>query len=198
MRAAALLPAVAIALALAVAAGGAEAQRPGQAPKQNPSEAPGQVWVNDRPPFTVAVPPGFTPNPRYRYTRLASGKAIEGVAFTIPRALTDGTNLAADSYVSVEWRDGQRCTLADFLDGATEESPLNENGLRWTVGTSGDGAAGNFYEETIHLRGCDAVRGFVHSTNIANYPPGTIRAYDRVTLANLYGSVRRSLKWGRR
>ncbi len=193
MRAAGPLLALAMAVALAVAvAGDASAQA------QRPAPPPGEIYAHLRPTFSVRVPPGFTINERYRYTRLGPGKAIEGVAFAIPRAMTEGTNLAADSYVSVEWRDGQRCTLADFLDGATEEAQLSDNGVRWQVGTAGDSGAGNIYEETVHLRGCDAVRSFVHTTNIANYPPGTVRAYDRVALGNAADAIRRSLKWGGR
>lgn len=185
-------------LALAMAVAGSASAR-AQAPPQRPAPAPpGEVYAHQRPTFTMRVPPGFAANERYRYTRLASGKAIEGVAFAIPATMVGGTNLSPDSYISVEWRDGQRCTLADFLDGATEEKPLRENGMAWTVGTAGDAGAGNLYEETVYLRGCDAVRSFVHSTNIGNYPPGTIRAYDRVTLGNAVDSIRRSLKWGNR
>ncbi|MCX7366716.1 MAG: hypothetical protein NTV97_33555 [Alphaproteobacteria bacterium] len=184
-----------VVLALALMTGAAHAQT--QAPRA-PPPPPGEFYAHLRPAFSLRVPPGFTINERHRYTRLGPGKAIEGVAFMIPRAMTEGTNLAADSYVSVEWRDGQRCTLADFLADATEEEQLNDNGVRWQVGTAGDAGAGNIYEETVHLRGCDAVRGFVHSTNIANYPPGTVRAYDRVALGNAVDAIRRSLKWGGR
>lgn len=190
MRAAGLLLAVALA-AVGVGSALAQAQRPAPPP-------PGEFYAHLRPAFSVRVPPGFTINERYRYTRLGPGRTIEGVAFAIPKTMTEGTNLAADSYISVEWRDGQRCTLADFLADATEEAPLSENGGRWLVGTAGDAGAGNLYEETVHVRGCDAVRSFVHSTNIANYPPGTVRAFDRVALGNAADAIRRSLRWGGR
>lgn len=192
MRAAGLL------LAAVLAVAGADAARAQSQAPRAAAPPPGEIYAHLRPTFSVRVPPGFTINERHRYTRLGPGKTIEGVAFAIPKSMTDGTNLAADSYISIEWRDGQRCTVADFLADATEEAPLRENGGRWLVGTAGDAGAGNLYEETVHVRGCDAVRSFVHSTNIGNYPPGTVRAFDRVALGNAADAIRRSLKWGGR
>lgn len=142
-------------------------------------------YAHRNPVFTVAVPAGYTVNEQYRYERLGPGKQVPGVALQVPKALTAGTNLAPDSYISVEYlepgRPGQRCTMAQFLDNADLRKPL-ETKVSWEVATSGGAGAGNFYDETVHRDGCWAIRAFVHSTNIANYEPGKVREYDKARL----------------
>src|SRR3989338_8248180 len=51
--------------------------------------------------YSVTYPLAFTPDTAYAYTQF-EGKPIGGVKFTIPMEMATGTNLSADSYVSVE------------------------------------------------------------------------------------------------
>ena len=45
------------------------------------------------------------------------------------------------------------------------------------------------------LRG-EAVRYFIHSSNIGNYPEGAVREFDRQALLNQFDQIRRSLILG--
>ena len=69
---------------------------------------------------------------------------------------------------------------------------MTENGTEYSVASLSDAGAGNLYEEKVYaLVGtspCLAVRTFIHSTNIANYDPGTVTAFDEAALT---GAVRR-------
>ena len=66
--------------------------------------------------------------------------------------------------------------------------------LRWSVATSGDSGAGNFYDETVFAlkdsHPCLAIRYFIHSTNFENYPAGTVRQFDKVGLVRLFDRIR--------
>lgn len=168
-----------LALGLAVVAGAARAQ---------------VAYTHQDPAFTLSHPPGFTVDEKYRYDRMISGKPIAGVAFLVPAPLTEGTNLAPDSYLSVEWKPGTSCKLDDFLEDANEPHTLNDSGVTWRVGEVGGAGAGNIFEETAYVSGCRAVRTWIHSTNIANYEPGKVRAFDRAGLLAAFDTMRRSLK----
>ena len=59
--------------------------------------------------------------------------------------------------------------------------------------TGGSGAAGSFYAEDAYRmveKGvCYETIYFIHSTNIGNYQPGTIREYDTEALSRLFNGV---------
>jgi hypothetical protein len=136
----------------------------------------------------------------YDYQELGPGKDIAGVKFTIDPAIATGTNLSRDSYVSVEQlpKDAANCNASLFLGGQTPStSTLSDNGVDYSVAT-GDGAgAGNLYSETVYAipgsSACTAVRYFIHSSQIGNYPPGMVTAFNKQELLTQFDAIRRSL-----
>jgi len=152
--------------------------------------------------FSISHPEGWSVNPDFTYTELGPGKSIAGVSFTIPEALAKGTNLSRDSYLSVETLAGATdCTAAAFLpDGIEGPKTVEEDGTNWSVATMQDAGAGNFYDETVYAipgtKPCIAVRYSIHSTNIANYDPGTVKEFDRAALIETFDEMRLSLVIG--
>ncbi len=147
----------------------------------------------------MSYPAGFAVNASYDYQALGPGKDIRGVSFTIPAALTTGTNLADDTYLSVERLPGASpCTAVPFLSDPGNVKNITENGVRYSVATSSDAGAGNFYDETVYAdrdsAPCIAIRYFVHSHNIGAYDPGTVRAFDQPALIRKFDEIRRTFK----
>ncbi|MEP2120256.1 hypothetical protein, partial [Bauldia litoralis] len=72
-----------------------------------------------------------------------------------------------------------------------------EYGTDYSVASLSDAGAGNLYDETVYaLVGtspCLAVRTFIHSTNLANYDPGTITAFDEGALTAQFDAIRKTL-----
>lgn len=150
--------------------------------------------------FSLQYPVGFTVNQRYAYAGLGSEQEIPGVAFTVPASLAAGTNLSADTYLSVERLGaspiGLACDPLMFLPQAQSFSTVVDGGVTYLVAVGGGAAAGNRYEETVYLpqigSGCTAIRYLIHSTNLGNYEPGTVREFDRAALLQLLDGLRRS------
>lgn len=138
--------------------------------------------------FTVktATNTNVTPNVRATTTR-----------FTIPATVATGTNLARNSYLSIEQVATTDCDAADFLDVTATSSGITENGTTYSFATSTDPGAGNRYDETIYAQqtnsGCIAIRYLIHSTALENYPEGTISAFDTTALLALFDGIRRTL-----
>ncbi len=138
-----------------------------------------------------AVYPGFGPD-----------HPITGTAFEIPKAMTRGTNLSSNlTYVSVESvavPRGKRCDVKLFMPDPENVHLQREGGRTWIVGGTSDAGAGNFYEITAYAlansKPCLAVRYFIHSTNIGNYDPGTVREFDKAALRAKFDAIRKTLK----
>ncbi len=121
--------------------------------------------------------------------------------FTIPAASADGTNLSKDSYVSVEWLPGNTACLAtSFLDGG-KAITFSDSGVDYSAATSSGAGAGNLYDEAVFsipgTNPCTAVRYYIHSTQLGNYPEGTVTAFDKAKLVTEFDFIRRSLVLGR-
>lgn len=147
--------------------------------------------------FDTDLPPGFIVNESYVNQALGPGREIPGVSFSVPESFTQGTNLSPDSYVAVERQKGVVCEPASFLaaQAPAQDVIIGTNAFRRA--TSVGAAAGNMYEDVVSVleRGgyCYAVRYFIHTTQIANYPAGTVREYDRERLLQWFDSVAASL-----
>lgn len=189
------IPLACLAVALAVASSSALAADDG-----DPSSWP--VFTSTTMGFSISHPKGWSVDPDYTYTGLGPDKTIGGVSFTIPAALAKGTNLSPDSHLSVETlAAAKKCTAAAFLpDGIEPPKTVEEDGTSWSVATMQDAGAGNFYDETVYAipgtSPCIAVRYSIHSTNIANYDPGTIKEFDRDALVATFDEMRLSLVIG--
>jgi membrane-bound inhibitor of C-type lysozyme len=158
-----------------------------------------QVYINTTRGISVRYPNSFTADETYTYSLYDPDTLIPGVRFTIPNTLASGTNLSADTYISVEeLPTSQTCTADQFLN-QTPETPTQvvDNGTSYSVATITDAGASNRYEETVYafntMHACMAVRYMVHYTVLENYPEGTITAYDKESLRKTFDAVRRSL-----
>lgn len=150
--------------------------------------------------ISVTYPASFTVDENHVYTEVNPSKPIHGVRFTIPLAMATGTNLGADSYVSIEQLPrAKNCTGDIYLAANVKPVVVNDsNGVAYSVASSTGAAAGNMYEEQVWAvtgsKPCTAVRYFIHSSNIGNFDPASgIREFDRLTLLNAFDEIRRSV-----
>ena len=149
--------------------------------------------------FSVRYPADYSINSSYQYQGLGPGKEIKGVKFTIPVASAAGTNLSSfDTGVSVEIIPSvQDCNAKLFIEDSLSVRSITDNNTDYSFASTSQGAAGNFYEEDAWaIPGtdpCIAVRYLIHSSNIANYPEGTVQQFDRSALINIFDKIRHSL-----
>jgi|CXWL01.1.fsa_nt_gi hypothetical protein len=148
--------------------------------------------------FSLRYPADFLVNASYAYEGLGDEKQISGVAFSVPKKKTEGTNLSPDSKVSVEViPNTPHCSARMFIRDPRSVKPLLEKGESYSFASVKEAGAGNFYEEQVYAfpaaSPCIAVRYFIHSTNVANYPSGTVTEFNRADLLSAFDSVRYSL-----
>ena len=148
--------------------------------------------------YFIVYPSDYAVDPLYVYTAVNPKKPISGVKFTIPTTMATGTNLSADSYMSIESLPNAKSCSGDIYVAANVKSlSFSENGVQYSVATTSGAGAGNLYEETVYAfvgsKPCMAVRYFIHSTQIANYAPGTVTEFDRSALINTFDTIRRTL-----
>lgn len=160
------------------------------------------AYLNSTLGFTISHPDGYTVKDPFQYQALGPGKTISGVAFVIPESKKAGTNLSADSLVSVETLpNAKNCTADAFLPNIKTLAQVTDANVVYSVATSSDAAAGNRYNEVVYAipgtNPCTAVRYFIHFGNIANYDPGTVKEFDQNALLNEFDTIRRSLILGR-
>lgn len=156
-----------------------------------------EVYVDAIAGFSLRYGRGYLVDANYQYQALGPGKEIKGVRFTIPQSTARGTNLGADSSVSVETLpDLETCSATPFLPGVTATEMIDGDRV-YSVASSTEAAMGNRYEETVYaLPGtypCVAVRYFVHSSAYENYPEGTILRFDRDVLYAKFDAIRRTI-----
>ena len=161
-------------------------------------------WPRYRDPhgnFSISYPPGWKIDAKHDHQALGPDKDIYGVAFTVAPERAAGTNLSDDSYLAIETLpNAPRCVASLFLDNAAgPEMPENgKTGIAWSVARGADAGAGNFYDETVYAalgsKPCIAIRYFVHSTNIGNYDPGTVKAFDEKALTATFDEMRNSFR----
>lgn len=170
--------------------------QPGDSPAVS-NEQPSTLYANQAFGFSIMVPAGFTVDESYLNQNLGPGREIPGVGFNIPGSWTEGTNLSRDSHIAVEELSDVECIPETFLFSPSVESEAIQGKNTFTVASASDAGAGNFYDETVYLKEkgsrCYAVRSFIHSTNIGNYPAGTIKEFDRGLLRGALDSIASSL-----
>ena len=148
--------------------------------------------------YSAVYPNDFAVDPNYSNTSVNPQKPIAGVRFIIPLTMATGTNLSADSYLSIEQLPrAKNCTGDIYLAANVKATSEMVNGVSYSVAQSMEAAAGNRYEEIIYARTgsdpCTAVRYAIHTTEIGNYPEGTVREFDRATLLTAFDAIRDSL-----
>jgi membrane-bound inhibitor of C-type lysozyme len=158
-----------------------------------------KVYLDGTVSFSIRYPADYSIDSSYKYQVLGPGKDISGIKFTIPSSLATGTNLSSfDTGVSVEIIPAiQDCNAGLFLDDNTNVQTIIDNGSEYSFASTTQGAAGNRYEEEVWAipgtNPCIAVRYFIHSTNIGNYPEGTVLEFNRTALINQFEKIRHSL-----
>ena len=157
-----------------------------------------QVYANSANGFSIRLPAGYATDESYRYQELGPGHDIPGIKFTIPESASAGTNLSADSYISVEEIPrAQECAAGLFLWQGVAAKELTDGDTTYSVASSTGAGAGNRYEETVYaLPGtnpCIAVRYFIHYGVIQNYPEGAVREFDERALVAQFDAIRRTL-----
>ncbi len=148
--------------------------------------------------FSIVYPDGYTVDENYAYQGVPK-KLVPGVKFIIPGTMATGTNLSTDSGVSVESLPrAKACTGDIYIYQNVKAHDLTIGSTTWSVASTTDAGAGNLYEEQVFaLKGsvpCIAVRYFIHSGNIGNYPPGVVTEFDRNALLSSFDSIRDSLQ----
>jgi hypothetical protein len=150
--------------------------------------------------YTISYPAGWKVDPHYRYGGFGPDHEIRGVAFEIPASLARGTNLSTSlTGVSVEVANGHgKCDATRFLPDPQEPRTLHNAGRVWSTANMQDAGAGNLYDIAVfaitNSKPCIAVRYTIHSTNIGNYDPGTVRAFNYDALVRVFSAIRRSIK----
>ncbi len=141
--------------------------------------------------------PEFTLNDAYAYMGFPT-KPVHGVSLTIPESMATGTNLSADTYLSVEQLPrANNCSGDIFLTANVSSSDVTENGVEYSVASSTEAAAGNTYHEIVYALAdsepCTAIRYHIHSTQLANYDPGTVEAFDLTAVLREFDTIRRTV-----
>jgi hypothetical protein len=147
--------------------------------------------------ISIRFPQGYSVNEKYVYQNLGPGKDINGVKFTIPTTTSAGTNLSADTYISVEEiPKTTTCSANLFLDGVKAVN-VTDGQNEYSLATSTGAGAGNRYQEVVYaLPGtnpCIAVRYYIHYGVIENYPAGTVQAFNEQALLAQFDAIRRTL-----
>ena len=159
-----------------------------------------KIYENNQLGFSIELPNNYSVDGKHVY-QISPTRAINGVKFTIPQPMTVGTNLASDSYLSVEsipQSSSISCTADLFLDGTHTPRDVVQEGTRYSVVEASNAGAGNRYEETVYALSdsnpCLAVRYVIHYGVIQNYPEGTVMEFDKEALLDEFNSVRRTLE----
>ena len=159
-----------------------------------------EVYLNTKGKYSMRYAPGYHVDSSYAYQGLGSGKSIKGVKFTIPPSMATGTNLADDTYLSVEVRPrAKTCSGSLFLDAGaiTTTSTVVDMDVTYSVASAIGAGAGNRYEETVYAfaqgETCVGVRYFLHYGAIENYPEGRVQEFNREKLTNEFDAMRRTL-----
>ncbi len=150
--------------------------------------------------FTFEYPNGWSVDESYTYDLLGPKEPmIPGVKLSVPNTLTQGTNLSpSQTGISIEVMPNMpSCTAYPFLIQPASVVNQTLNGTVYSVASSTGAGAGNLYEEFVYAlpntKPCIAIRYFIHSTNVANYPEGTVKEYDRAGLLKVFDAIRDSL-----
>lgn len=147
--------------------------------------------------FSIKYPKTYSLNESYQYQGLVN-EEIPGIKVSVPPSLTEGTNLADDSGVSVEYlSNASDCSASLFLYQSPKAVTLEDGGVTYSIASTSDAAAGNRYEEIVYAlkdqNPCIAVRYFIHYGVLENYPAGAVAAFDRPALLSQFDAIRHSL-----
>jgi hypothetical protein len=157
-------------------------------------------YGNASPAYTISYPSNWILDTQYSADSPDPDHPATGVAFHIPARMSDGTNLSANNtLLAVETLPGHDCAPSQFVDPAEGVHTLQADGRTYVAATSEDAGAGNFQETSLFVIAgespCVAVRYLIHSTNIDNYDPGTVKPFDRAALTADFDTIRATLRF---
>lgn len=149
--------------------------------------------------YSVVYPVDYAIDAAFQNVEVNAKKPISGVKLTIPGTMATGTNLGVDTFISVEQLPrAKNCTGDIYLADTVKPTTVTEGGVTYSLATTSGAGAGNLYEESVYAiegsKPCTAVRYWIHSSNIGNYDPGTVREFDRNALIQSFDTIRRSVQ----
>jgi hypothetical protein len=156
------------------------------------------TYINQKAGYTIDYPKDFQIT--YTNTERAFGS---DVSFAFPESFTKGTNLSTDSVIKVEIIQGKTCSVQNFFAAEDPNSiksfKIDNPGVFSQMASSTGAGAGNLYEKTVFAAGpnlgmCYGVELFIHSTNIGNYPEGTVKEFDRAKVNDVFNNMLNSFK----
>lgn len=156
------------------------------------------VYTNSSNGFSIRIPDGYEIDESYQ-RELTPEKVISGTRFYIPESKAMGTNLANDSYISIEKIPNTDSCSADLFFDTTIGGAKNiqENDMTYSIAGNDEAAAGNRYEEIVFaIPGsipCVGVRYFIHYGVMENYEEGTVAEFNRDELIREFDLIRYTL-----
>lgn len=159
-----------------------------------------QMFYRQNPVISLRYPAGW----QVRDTNTAEIGGLAGgvellADITVPAERTEGTNLSGDSGVRIAriTDPGESCTPDMFLENSSAVGTSTINDTLYLVASSTDSGAGNLYERTAYVQEgvypCVAGIGLIHSTELQNYPEGTVAQFDRTGLTEDYIAILNTL-----
>lgn len=149
------------------------------------SGVPDETYVDSKLSFSITHPTTATTSP-VDYSGYLPLTQTPLASFALPRSMFAGTNLdEAGVYIGASSSPEAITSCDSALPSSGETSLGTEtiNGADFAVFASSDAGAGNFYDSKIYRRiengWCVEVIELLHSTNIANYTPGTVKEFDK-------------------
>lgn len=121
---------------------------------------------------------------------------------TIPQSFEPKTNFADAKFTvgtSADPAAVKGCLTQ--ANGSMTTTPVNVtlNGVPFTKLTFGDAGAGNLYDttsyRTVRNNQCYAIEYTIHSTQLANYPAGTVSAFDRAKVQGVLEDIVQSFRF---
>lgn len=125
------------------------------------------------------------------FDSFVTGLKLPVIAVSLPKEMFAGTNLKEAVVAFGIDTSASAVTNCYRLDNAevVASSTKNVNGIEFRVFESTDAGAGNLYESKTYrfVKGdyCYEINEVLHSTNIYNYEPGTIKEYDKTKFVGI-------------
>jgi hypothetical protein len=129
---------------------------------------------------------------------IGPGRRATGVKFTVNPDRVAGTNLAPDSYLSVESLSTLvTCDATPYLRDPRTMPPVKDGAYTYSLARESVPGDASTYEETVYVRTgegrCLAVHYVIHINNLGQYNLGTVRPFKSASLLEEFDKMRRSL-----
>ena len=122
---------------------------------------------------------------------------------TVPKDTEPGTNFSEAKFTVGTSADpaAVKGCLTNNPTGGPAQAPVSAtiNGTTYMEFHSEDAGAGNLYDttsyRTVKNNQCYAIEYTVHTTQIANYPAGTVTAYDAKNVQSIFNAIMMNFKF---